>query len=126
MRKMYLVIFFSIIAIWLRIMLAKSGHLDSIVAFVNCIALAYLIISFLQSVLECKRSRIMNSSLPQKTKEARVRIINIFCIIIISFVVFFGASYSIMYASSICNDVLSILALTISFIINDVVYEMKK
>ena len=125
MRKMYLVIFFSIIAIWLRIMLAKSGHLDSIVAFVNCIALAYLIIRFLQSVLECKRSRIMNSSLPQKTKEARVRIINIFCIIIISFVVFFGALYSIMYASSICNDVLSILALTISFIINDVVYEMK-
>ena len=67
----------------------------------------------------------MNSSLPQKTKEARVRIINIFCIIIISFVVFFGALYSIMYASSICNDVLSILALTISFIINEVVYEMK-
>lgn len=126
MAKLYIIPILSIIAIWLRFKLDNSAHLVSIIAFINCIAIGYLIINSCQTFCATKIKSIRCSALPQETKKARVQSISAILIIVIILVILLGSLYSIKLASPIINDVLSILALSISFIINDVNFLIKE
>lgn len=107
--------------IWLRVFLDPFSIITVYVGVINAIALTYVVMDIATQIYTQIKRRIEETNLPKKTQCERLNRAKLVCGIPIVIVVIAGILYIVFWVSGIMNDIISIIALLLSLISDEII-----
>lgn len=120
MKKTIALCLFAGVFVWLRVVLKDTAIETTYVGVIGMIAFIYVVMEILFQIRMQRLKRIESTRLPTKTKAERVKSINVLIAVIVLIVIGLGVTYVCNWVSSMSNDIISILALLLSLLSDEI------
>lgn len=120
MKKTIALCLFAGVFVWLRVVLNSTAIETTYVGVIGLIAFIYVVMEILFQIRMQRIKRMESTRLPAKTKAERVKFMNVWIAVIMLIVIGLGIAYVCNWISSMGNDIISILALLLSLLSDEI------
>ena len=121
MKKAVIIFLISSLFIFLRVTLRTHQQIDHIVAGINVIALTYIVIDYIINAYKTYIRKLEHTQYPSQTIIERKRNTTIIAVLLSLGCLLTGILYFTLWANSLWNDILSIIALCLSLLSHDII-----